>query len=82
MYDYGCTECGHSFSAYKSMSERTLPTIEPCPNCDELGVKQMLLEAPKIVGGVNQKHSNEFNDRLKEIQNNAGRGNTVGRAIH
>lgn len=83
MYDFGCTSCGHYFDAYLSINERDKPTIEPCPHCDELTVKKMLLNAPSIVGGVGTaRHSNEFNDRLKEIKKTAGRSNTIGNAIH
>ncbi|MCI0705966.1 MAG: zinc ribbon domain-containing protein [Ignavibacteriae bacterium] len=38
-YDYRCTECGHEFEEFQSMSAETLKT---CPNCGKDTLKRAM----------------------------------------
>ena len=43
-YDYQCTSCKHEFETCMKISERHIPTQEPCPDCSEKNDKQQLAE--------------------------------------
>ncbi len=38
-YDYRCTECGHTFEEFQSMSAETLKT---CPSCGKPALKRLM----------------------------------------
>ena len=41
-YDYLCTSCEHEFEVCMKISERNIPTQEPCPECSEREVKHKI----------------------------------------
>ncbi len=47
-YDYKCEKCEHVFEEFKSMSERDVPTTEPCPACGEMAVTKAIGGMPAI----------------------------------
>lgn len=69
LYEYHCSNCEHDFTLMRSISERKSPESEPCPECNELEVKQMI-SAPKIAytNPGSMKTTDSFNDRLKDIK--------------
>jgi putative FmdB family regulatory protein len=48
-YEFRCTECKHYFEKFISMSRRQEPTLDPCPNCTKVAVKQVM-ETPFEIG--------------------------------
>ena len=38
-YDYKCSECGHQFERFLSISRRLEPESEECPECKKENVK-------------------------------------------
>lgn len=42
-YTYKCNACGHQFDRILSMKDMDTPTQEPCPNCSETAVKQIIV---------------------------------------
>ena len=39
-YPFSCEKCKNTFDLYLPMSEREQPLSEPCPKCNEMGVKR------------------------------------------
>lgn len=80
LYAYVCNNCGHEFDDVKSIDDRDLPLMEPCPECDTSGGLQRKLSSAKIVSGVGdfrRKVPDAFKDRLREIKKASGRGNVI-----
>ena len=77
-YDYQCTSCKHEFETCMKISERHIPTQEPCPECSEKDVKQQL--ATPVVGDpwrfAGKRPDEGFRDRLREIKKHHP-GNTI-----
>ena len=77
-YDYQCTSCKHVFEASKKISERHVPTQEPCPECSERDVEQQF--ATPVIGDpwrfAGKKPDEGFRDRLREIKKHH-RGNSI-----
>jgi putative FmdB family regulatory protein len=44
-YDYECNTCGHTFELILKISDHEKPTIEPCPECKTISVKQIITRA-------------------------------------
>ena len=65
-YDYCCTSCEYEFEACMKISERNVPTEEPCPKCSESEVKHKI--ATPHVGDswhhARRKPDEGFRDRL------------------
>ena len=47
-YDYRCEKCEHWFEEMRSMSEREVPTTEPCPKCGEMAIVKAIGGMPAI----------------------------------
>ena len=77
-YDYQCNSCNHEFEICMKISERHMPTDEPCTECSESKVKQKL--ATPVVGDpwrfAGKKPDEGFRDRLREIKKHH-KGNTI-----
>ena len=77
-YDYYCTSCKHEFETNMKISERHVPTQEPCPECSERDVELQLV-APTIGDPwrfAGKRPDEGFRDRLREIKKHH-RGNTI-----
>lgn len=42
VYNYSCTDCGHSFEKHLSISNRDQPTTEACPGCGQNKVQKVI----------------------------------------
>ena len=77
-YDYQCTSCKHEFEINMKISERNVPTQEPCPECSERDVELQL--ATPTIGDpwrfAGKRPDEGFRDRLREIKKHH-RGNTI-----
>ena len=77
-YDYYCSSCKHEFEINMKISERHVPTQEPCPECSERDVEQQF--ATPVIGDpwhfAGKKPDEGFRDRLREIKKHH-RGNTI-----
>ena len=77
-YDYYCSSCEHEFEINMKISERNVPTQEPCPECSERDVKLQL--ATPTIGDpwrfAGKRPDEGFRDRLREIKKHH-RGNTI-----
>lgn len=69
LYDYGCSNCEHTFEKFHSYDNRHKPEKEPCPECNQLSVTFKI--SPTKVAYFNKgtmKTTDSFNDRLKDIK--------------
>ena len=77
-YDYYCSSCKHEFEINMKISERNVPTLEPCPECSERDVELQL--ATPTIGDpwrfAGKRPDEGFRDRLREIKKHH-RGNTI-----
>ena len=77
-YDYHCSSCKHEFEINMKISERNVPTQEPCPECSERDVELQL--ATPTIGDpwrfAGKRPDEGFRDRLREIKKHH-RGNTI-----
>ncbi len=77
-YDYQCKSCEYEFEVCMKISERNIPTEEPCPKCSEREVIHKL--ATPFIGDpwhhAGKKPDEGFKDRLKEIKKHH-RHNTI-----
>lgn len=73
-YEYQCSSCGHGFSDVLKISDRNIPTENPCGECGESGTVSQLIGAPLIVSAVQgqYRHSDDFNSQLKRISKKYG----------
>ena len=77
-YDYYCSSCKHEFEINMKISERNVPTEEPCPECSE-GNVELQLATPTIGDPwrfAGKRPDEGFRDRLREIKKHH-RGNTI-----
>ena len=80
LYEFGCSECGHTFSDVLKVGDRNKPLDEPCPSCGKSGGVTKNIGAPLIVSGVGDFRKNVpdvFKDRLREIKKSSGKGCTI-----
>ena len=77
-YDYYCSSCKHEFEINMKISERNVPTQEPCPECSERDVELQL--ATPTIGDpwrfAGKRPDEGFRDRLREIKKHH-RGNSI-----
>ena len=77
-YDYYCSSCKHEFEINMKISERNVPTQEPCPECSERDVELQL--ATPTIGDpwrfAGKRPDEGFRDRLREIKKHH-RGSTI-----
>lgn len=68
-YDYVCGSCEHTFDKQLKISERDVPTTEPCPVCGVSEVTKTLVRAPDWSDGVRGKSSvsGGFRDVLEKV---------------
>jgi putative FmdB family regulatory protein len=77
-YDYYCSSCKHEFEINMKISERNVPTEEPCPECSE-GNVELQLATPTIGDPwrfAGKRPDEGFRDRLREIKKHH-RGNSI-----
>ena len=69
LYDYECKSCGILFEEFISISERLIPTEQPCPECGDKSVDQIVTQmniGDPVRLGV-KKPSGEFNHIIEQI---------------
>lgn len=66
-YDYQCKECGHVFTKFSKISERNVPTENPCPECGaEESVSQAIGAVPMSYSG-SMSNLRKAGDGWKEV---------------
>ena len=77
-YDYYCSSCKYEFEINMKISERNVPTQEPCPESSERDVELQL--ATPTIGDpwrfAGKRPDEGFRDRLREIKKHH-RGNSI-----
>ena len=43
LYEYGCKECGHTFTEWAKVDDRMVPCWYPCPECNQEDCINILL---------------------------------------
>jgi len=76
-YDYICNECNITFDKILKISDRELPTKEPCPNCSQSDTIELCITAPSLmspfrVDGL-KKPTGQFRDRMQQIKSGIGK---------
>lgn len=69
-YEYLCEKCEHYFTKNTSISTMYQPEEEPCPNCLELGIHKVMMNAPAIGDAVRlriRRPDNGFREVLQKI---------------
>jgi putative FmdB family regulatory protein len=51
-YEYRCQACSHFFEGKYTISERKTPESNPCPECGEVKVLQVIETAPELGDAV------------------------------
>ncbi len=70
-YDYKCHECDYKFEKRLRMDDRNTPELNPCPNCNKLGVTLQVTchferMAPQDLGRV--KPDSDWRNFLTELK--------------
>jgi putative FmdB family regulatory protein len=56
-YNYKCSNCGHEFEQFLSMKDNDKPTHEPCIKCNQLTIKQIIIQSSLVTEiNVEQKY--------------------------
>lgn len=79
-YDYICSNCQYTFSAFKKISERNVPTESSCTNCGYDGTISQKIGATTTVsqvGSILSKTSDGWNDVLKRIKKASSKNNSI-----
>lgn len=81
-YDYACRACSSTFELGLKMGDYDIPTTQPCPNCNELKIEN-IIGAPafgdSVRLGITKPPSEFMTDVLGRIKasvpgNNIGQG--------
>ena len=71
-YDYRCKNCEEVFDKILKISDREMPTKNPCPFCEEADTVELCLSAPSLVSTFRidglKKPSGQFRDRMNQIK--------------
>lgn len=71
-YDYRCKNCEEVFDKILKISDREMPTKNPCPFCEESDTVELCLSAPSLVSPFRidglKKPSGQFRDRMNQIK--------------
>ena len=66
-YDYQCKACNHVFTKFSKISERNVPTENPCPECGaEESVSQAIGAVPMSYSG-SMSNLRKAGDGWKEV---------------
>lgn len=80
-YEYKCRECSHYFTELHSMSDRTIPVGNPCPECGAEGsIYQTFTSTPSLVSDTKStltRAGSEWGDVLKKVKKASGRQNSI-----
>ena len=74
-YEFKCDSCNHYFERRLSMADFKLPESEPCPKCNELTVKKIILPAnfilnPQPKTGRFARPDGDWCSFLKQVKKN------------
>lgn len=71
-YDYQCKECNHVFTKFSKISERNIPTENPCPECGaEESVSQSIGAVPfnyNEMGGSLRRAGDGWKEVLSKVK--------------
>jgi putative FmdB family regulatory protein len=70
LYDYSCSECGHKFERFLSISQREAPNSEPCPSCTKMGIGKDVNGVGLVQWETNLRPDDTFTDILKQVKKN------------
>lgn len=70
LYEYSCSDCGHSWEEVYSIEERHKPLSEPCPACKKEGTvyKGMAIKLHHGVLNPLSKMDENFKSEMKRIK--------------
>ena len=77
-YTYRCDACDHQWEDRLPMSDRDVPTTQPCVHCDCIdAVKRIIDFAPRIsydgAKTILQRAGSGWNDVLNKVKKGSGR---------
>lgn len=79
LYDYKCSQCGHSFTQSSTIANRKIPVESPCPECDKHDTISQVIGASNIGDPVRMgriKPPAGFNEVLRNIKK-GNKGSTI-----
>lgn len=71
IYDYKCSDCGHTFTQNLRIAERKQPIESPCPECEKEGNITQVIGGGAVVDPVRIgriKPESGFNEVLRNIK--------------
>lgn len=82
IYEYKCSDCGHSFESIQTVANRDKPTFEPCPHCrsQDTVTRNEVSQITMNYTGIKtpyQRLPESFKSRLRQIKRNAGQTATI-----
>ena len=78
-YQYKCNECENEFEEIHRIADREVPVDKLCGICGR-GKIQLIPQIPSMIsmrGSWRQHTSDGWKDRLKQIKDGSGKGNTI-----
>lgn len=70
VYEYQCKSCEHSFQEMHKIDDRKIPVENPCPECGEKEVQQLIgnvsIIDPFTIGKL--KPTKEFQEKAKSLK--------------
>ena len=73
MYEYQCESCSHVFEQKHTISDMHKPEADPCPACEQVAVKKVILTAPGLADPMRLgliKPNSGFREVLHKIHEN------------
>lgn len=78
-YHFHCKKCDKHWEDTIKIAEMDIPLKKACPECKKRGGIERLIEAPKIVGGVDGqsslRHDGAFKEVMAKVKENHPAGN-------
>lgn len=70
-YDYKCEACDHIFERISKIKDHKKPEKNPCPNCKEKRVKQVILTIPGMAIDTEFQVTNKAKGGFKDAMQKA-----------
>lgn len=75
LYDYKCSQCGHSFTKSSSIANRKIPVESPCPECGKDDTISQWIGAAPAIGDPHRMGRIKPPDGFNEVLRNIKKGN-------
>ena len=77
IYNYQCSDCKHTFEAFRKISERNSISELVCPACTKQGISEYVMSSPMIVSGIGSLGGHKTDAGWKETLSKIKEANRV-----